>query len=221
MYYFVRSLVRFVLPLLFRVSVTGAQLVPEEGPVLLCSTHGSNWDPILLGASVNRKVAFMAKEELFRFPPLAMLLRTFDAFPIRRGAADRQAMRIALGLLDQGRLLVMFPEGHRRPGAERLKIERGVGMLAARSDAVIVPVLLRGSYRWFQPLRITFGEPFRIEAASEPDALGDGPGAPGRALSGARGRDLVDRATELIETKMQDLITAARAERASGVRSAP
>lgn len=220
MYYFIQSLARIVLPTVFRLTVTGAQGVPTDGAVLLCSNHGSNWDPILLGTFVDRKVAFMAKEELFRFRPLAALLRTFDAFPIRRGGADRQAMRIALSLLDQGRILIMFPEGHRRRGAERVKIERGAGMLAARSGAVIVPVLIRGSYRFFRPLQITFGKPFQLDDGSG----GENPVLSAQAEeveSASVRRDRVDRATELIAMKMQELMSAASGARSPDAGRAP
>lgn len=210
MYHVLQSLARIVLPLLFRLTVTDAKRVPSEGAVLLCSNHGSNWDPILLGTFVDRKVAYMAKEELFRFWPLAMLVRAFDAFPVRRGSGDRQAMRIALSLLDHGRVLAMFPEGHRRPGAKHVRIERGVGMLAAKSDATIVPVLIRGSYRLFQPLDILFGEPFRLGDVRE--------SAASLPLSG---RDLVDRATEIIARRMQELMGAAQDARVDNAETAP
>lgn len=162
MYYLGQIAVRLFLQAFFRLRVFGRERVPQSGPVLLVVNHISNWDPLTVGCLAGRTVSFMAKEELFRFPPLAALLRRLHAFPVRRGSGDRQALKTALEVLSRAGALIVFPEGTRGSGEGVQRIERGVGMMAMRSGAVLVPVAITGRYRLFGPLSITFGEPFTV-----------------------------------------------------------
>lgn len=147
---------------LFRIQVVGSGNVPKTGAVIICSNHFSNWDPVFIGCFLPRAVSFMAKDELFRFPPLGALMRSLHAFPVRRGAGDRGAIRAALEVLSAGNVLVMFPEGHRRQSGRVESLERGAGLLATRSNALVVPVGVCGSYRAFGLVRLTFGQPFTV-----------------------------------------------------------
>lgn len=192
MYSVLQWLVRCFVRVVFQPVVEGAARMPDSGPVLVCCRHISNWDPPVLGSFMKRPAVFMAKEELFRFAPLGVFLRLLGAFPVRRGTGDRTAVKTALSILEQGRVLLMFPEGHRRPDSRTIQIERGVGLLAARSRAVILPVVTWGSYRPFGKLRIVFGDPFTL---------------PARAHGG--GREQADAAVRLIRERMQALLETA------------
>ncbi|WP_245926177.1 lysophospholipid acyltransferase family protein [Sulfoacidibacillus thermotolerans] len=149
--------------LIFRISVQGANHIPEQGALLICSRHISNWDPLLIGISMKRPVSFMAKEELFRFKPLGMLIKSVHGFPIHRGGNDRAAIKTALHILSLGGALVLFPEGTRnRTGKGLNPLQRGAALLASRSQAAILPVAIIGPYRLFGKVRIVFGEPFVV-----------------------------------------------------------
>jgi 1-acyl-sn-glycerol-3-phosphate acyltransferase len=89
----------------------------------------------------------MAKEELFRNPLFGALLRRLNAFPVRRGTADRTAVKRSLELLRKGWALVMFPEGTRSETGDLQQPEIGVGMMAYRSGAPVVPVHVAGTER--------------------------------------------------------------------------
>ena len=132
----------------------------------------------------------MAKEELFRSKLLGPLIRRLHAFPIRRGAADHSAMRLAVDILKKGNVLVMFPEGTRRNKGSMATIERGVGLLALRSSVMIVPANIHGQYRLFGSLQVTFGEPFRLGEEGTKTELS---------------RMSVDEATGFIAKRMRDL----------------
>ncbi len=125
----------------------GLELVPKSGPLLLCSNHVSNYDPLLLGATVPRLMHAMAKAELFRNPLLARYLRACNVFPIRREEADAAALRTALNVLKDGGVVVLFPEGHRSHGARMRPFSRGAGYLARRSGAPVLPCAIWGTER--------------------------------------------------------------------------
>jgi 1-acyl-sn-glycerol-3-phosphate acyltransferase len=146
------------------VRVTGADRVPRRGPVLLCGNHRSGWDPILVGALVRRRAWYIAKEELFRYPLLAPILRLLGAFPVRRHAADRLALRRSLEVLERQGALVLFPEGTRSRTGQLGKGAPGAALLALRTGAVVVPIGIRGRYGFRSGLQVHFGEPLRLQA---------------------------------------------------------
>jgi 1-acyl-sn-glycerol-3-phosphate acyltransferase len=152
---------------LLRMRITGASRVPVTGPVILASNHIGNLDPTVVAVGIWRVCAFMAKEELFRNPIQEAFVRSCNAFPVRRGASDRAALKHSLEILKQGGALVMFPEGTRSPTGELQSAESGLGFLAYRSGAPIVPVYIWGSEKVLprkglprpSPISVTYGEP--------------------------------------------------------------
>src|SRR5690625_3879692 len=89
----------------YRIKVIGKENFPKEGGVLLCTNHIDNLDPPVVGITCPRTVHFMAKEELFELPILKGILPKVKAFPVKRGMSDRQAMRTALSLLKEGKVV--------------------------------------------------------------------------------------------------------------------
>jgi 1-acyl-sn-glycerol-3-phosphate acyltransferase len=127
------------------VRTQGLELVPPKGPLLVCSNHVSNLDPLLLGARFPRVVHAMAKAEMFRRPLGRAYLERCNCFPVRRGRADRTAMRAALAVLRSGGALVLFPEGHRSPNQAMQPFEAGAGYLALRAGVPVVPCAIWGT----------------------------------------------------------------------------
>ena len=145
LYQLLKALIFAALRLFFRFRAVGREHVPREGTVLLASNHVSLLDPPVVGAGAPRPLHFMAKAELFRTPLLGPLIRRLNAHPVERDGADAGALRHALLLLREGHALLVFPEGTR--GTEgRLQPGRpGAGMLAALSEAPVVPVYVQGT----------------------------------------------------------------------------
>jgi 1-acyl-sn-glycerol-3-phosphate acyltransferase len=148
--------------------VTGREHVPSSGALLVVANHLNNADPYLLSAAVPRPICYMAKVELFRVPILGWTLRQFGTFPIERGGADRQAIKQALELLASDCAVGVFPEGTRSRRAAMNQGLPGVGLLATRSGATILPVAIAGSERLWPPwprptLRIAIGRPLRLD----------------------------------------------------------
>ncbi|MGE5576695.1 MAG: lysophospholipid acyltransferase family protein [Syntrophothermus sp.] len=144
-YRFARALVRFLAKVLFRWEVKGAEHMPQRGGVILAANHVSLLDPLFVGSTVNRKVHFMAKEELFKIPLLGRVITALGAFPVRRGAADRQAIREALRILETGEVVGIFPEGTRSVDGELQKAKNGIALLATRANAPVVPAVISRS----------------------------------------------------------------------------
>lgn len=144
------DVVHFVLKRLFatyfRWRVIGEEQLPADGPLIIVSNHVNYLDPMAMAAVSPRALHFMAKEELFANRLAGWFLRKLGTFPVRRGRADRQAIRHALKLLDEGRVLAMFPEGTRSETGELMELQRGAALLALRSGAAVLPMVVRGTY---------------------------------------------------------------------------
>jgi glycerol-3-phosphate dehydrogenase (NAD(P)+) len=129
----------------FRMQRVGREHLPRSGPLLLASNHRSFLDPFVIGTLVKRPVYYMAKRELFEKPWQAWALNALGAFPVDRGAGDRDAMETARAILARGDCVVVFPEGTRtRPGPLG-EPRRGIGRLALETGAPVVPVAVIGS----------------------------------------------------------------------------
>lgn len=148
----------------------GWKNIPLTGPVIIAPNHMSFLDPPLAACGMKRALTFMAKEELFKPFFLGWLIRSVGAFPIRRGENDTSAIRMALDLLNQGRAVIVFPEGTRGQGKVMGPILPAVPMLAKRTGAWVVPVGITGTQRVWPKgqsrpgrgrMTIRYGKPFR------------------------------------------------------------
>ena len=168
LYRYSGAVLRVFLRVYTRWEVTGREHVPQAGGVLLVANHTSYADPPIVGAACPRPVHFMAKSELFAIPLLSAFIRRTHAFPVKREAADQQALRRALRLLRGDRVLLIFPEGSRSPDGRLMPFEAGAAFVALASEAQVVPVGIDGADRLLPPgkpillpakLRVRFGPP--------------------------------------------------------------
>ena len=149
----------------FRGKVSGREYPPESGPFILASNHISYFDPPLVAAFTGREMFFFAKKELFKNRLFGALIRKVNARPVRRGVFDRGGLETAVQLLEEGKGLVIFPEGTRSLTDDFLSAKPGIGMIACQAKVSIVPVYIHGSnclWKCFfgaAKLRIRYGEP--------------------------------------------------------------
>lgn len=161
--------------LIFRWQVIGREYIPE-GSALIAANHLSSLDPPLIGTAVWKNMYYFAKIELFRNRLIGAFLRSVNAFPVRRGEADRKAWRHSLELLRRGCLLLFFPEGTRSRTGELQPPQPGMARLALSARVSIIPAAIIGSNRlrdvfWGRAkLRVGFAQPINIE-----EFLGDKP----------------------------------------------
>ncbi|SFC44594.1 1-acyl-sn-glycerol-3-phosphate acyltransferase [Bacillus sp. OV322] len=177
LYKFGKNVVKASLTPIYRVRIIGKENIPKEGGVLICSNHIDNLDPPVVGMTATRDIHFMAKEELFRLPLLKEILPRVNAFPVKRGMSDREALRKGLSLLKEGRVLGLFPEGTRSKNGELGEGLAGAGFFALRSKAAIVPCAIIGPYKLFGRLKVVYGKPidfnkYREQKTSADEATG-------------------------------------------------
>ncbi|WP_211230145.1 lysophospholipid acyltransferase family protein [Desulfovirgula thermocuniculi] len=166
-YRFARLVCRLVLLLLRRWKVEGAENLPPTGGVLVVSNHASYWDPVVVGCALGRQVHFMAKADLFKIPLLGAVIRALGAFPVQRGSGDRQAIRRALELLEEGKVVGIFPEGTRSKTGTLLDPHRGAAMLALRAKVPVLPMALLNTPGVFGRVRVRVGKPLYFAGNGE------------------------------------------------------
>lgn len=172
LYAFGRAMFRFFYWAMGGLEWVHEERVPKTGGLIVAPNHVSFADPPATGSATSRPVYFMAKAEMFRKPLFAFILRKVGAFPVERGTVDTNAIRQALGLLSEGRAVMIFPEGTRGDGKTLGEPSQGVALLAKRSGAAVTPVGIVGTEVLFPKgakrlrrsrLSIIWGEPFTYE----------------------------------------------------------
>jgi len=163
------NLLKVILILLFstvfRWKVRGRENIPTSGRVIIAPNHCSNADPLLMGAATNRRVRFMAKEELFSPSWFGSIINNLGAIPVKRGVGDRAAIRLALDILQAGNALTLFPEGTRSKNGRLSNAQHGVAMIAIKSQSPVIPVAILGTFRffrkgnWFPRFEVYYGSP--------------------------------------------------------------
>lgn len=150
-----------------RFRVYGKDRVPLDGGCVLACNHFSWVDPPLLGAASPRVVYFMAKVEAHRVPGLGSLIRSFGAFPVRRGESDREAVRTMRSIVADGHALGLFAEGTRQLSGRPGPVQPGAAMVAIQEGVPVVPAAIHGSQTWspgnLQPVSLAWGMPMRFD----------------------------------------------------------
>lgn len=165
LYSTIRFFLDAVFKLLFHCEILGRENIPTEGGLIIAANHQSNWDPPLAATFATRPVSYMAKQELFDVPVFGSIIRSMYAFPVKRGAADRNAIKTALQVLAQKKCLGLFPEGTRSKDGKIHKPEAGIALIAAKAKVPVVPTALLGTDKmfgkdvFFPKLRVIYGEP--------------------------------------------------------------
>lgn len=138
-------LVRIVLFPYLRVRREGTEHLATDGPVILAPVHRSNLDSVLVAGVAPRRLRALGKESLFVHPVFAWVNAALGAIPVRRGEADRQAMRAAREIIASGEMMIVFPEGTRQSGPTVEGVFDGTSYLAHKTGAPIIPIGIGGT----------------------------------------------------------------------------
>jgi 1-acyl-sn-glycerol-3-phosphate acyltransferase len=166
----------------FHWRVFNPENVPTRGPVILAANHASYIDPPLVGAGVQRHVNFLARDTIFHVPILASILRSWEVVPVDRDGGSGRGLKLILGRLAAGGVIILFPEGTRSRHGELNPARSGIGLTVIKSSAPVVPVRVFGTHRAFGPhmffprprqLMVKYGKPcyfkeLRAEAETAP-----------------------------------------------------
>jgi cytidylate kinase len=182
--------------------------IPRTGPLILASNHASSADPVLITVfltnRIDRPINWLGKREILEFPLTGWAFRIAAIHPVDRKAADLEAFRSAMRILDAGEVLAVFPEGTRSRDGGLQQVREGVGMLALRSGARVLPVAVidsdlmwpRGKLipRLGRRVTVRYGTPFSVA-----DEIAKA-GAP------AKGRQATEAATRLVMARIAALL---------------
>ena len=167
LYRVLRGPLRQALSRWFDLRVDGLEHLPASGPYLIAANHHNYLDGVVLGVTVPEPISFLVMPRVWRATPLhPMFHRNIRSIPIDLDRADVGALRRALRILQEGRVVGIFPEG---PFSVRGRLEPGlpgVALLALRSGVPVVPAGIRGTYealagrRGYIPRRVPIGVRF-------------------------------------------------------------
>lgn len=131
-----------------RVRVEGAENIPA-GVCIFVANHVSNADPPAVVAAIPRRVALLAKKEVYRVPVLAQALRLAGFVAVDRSNTDaaRASVEAALERMREGLSFLVFPEGTRSPDGRLRPFKKGSFLMAIRAGVPLVPVSVAGSHR--------------------------------------------------------------------------
>ena len=168
------------LRLLGRPELTGREHIPAAGGAILASNHLSIVDSLYLPFMVDRPVTFAAKSEYFTGTrPIDRItsayMRATNQLSVDRAQAraGQDMLEAALGLLREGALFGIYPEGTRSPDGRLYRGRTGIGWLALNSGLPVIPVAMSGTDRVLPPgrrvprmakIRISVGKPLTFES---------------------------------------------------------
>ncbi len=143
-------------------------LLPAQGSAIVIFNHIGFIDPIVVLSVLPRNAVPLARHDVAGIPGWGIFPRMWDVIPIRRNEVDREALRMALAVLEAGEVLLVAPEGTRHSSLQRAKV--GLAYLALKSGSPIVPVAIEGTKGYpkliigkkdLTSVTIRLGRPFR------------------------------------------------------------
>ncbi|MBI4711997.1 MAG: 1-acyl-sn-glycerol-3-phosphate acyltransferase [Planctomycetes bacterium] len=167
---------------LFSLRTAGRQHIPKKGGGLIASNHQSYLDPVLVGIGINRPVYFLAKRELFEANWLfGVLISSVNAIPLPRESGNAGVMRQAIRLLQEGKLVLVFPEGTRTSDGRIGPLTKGIGLLSSKANIPVIPTLINGAFEvWprhhtlparLKPIRVSYGKAVIPQANKSAETL--------------------------------------------------
>ena len=135
---------RFVNPFV-RMRSENTDVLDLPGATILAPVHRSHLDSVLIATQSSRRIRALGKQSLFTTPGVSYVCAALGAIPVKRGHADKDAMKAALDLLNDGETMIVFPEGGRQYGNEIGELFDGAAWLAARSGARVIPIGVAGT----------------------------------------------------------------------------
>ena len=173
----------FVFPIykfVFKGHLIGRDNIPQKDSFIMVSNHGSLLDPPLLGHALGRNISFMAKAELFRIPFLGFIIKACGAYPVKRGIADKNTIKIACKKLSDNNCIGIFIDGTRQKNGRVNKPKQGAALLAFKNQKLLLPVAIVNSHRLirfkffiplFSKIVIKVGKPVQPPQSSSRDEL--------------------------------------------------
>lgn len=129
----------------YRHKVYGLEHYYTEAAII-AGNHSSFYDPPILAISWPEEVHFLARESLFKNPVFGALIRKLNSHPVSGDASDISVFKLICKLLDEGKKIILFPEGKRGETDALEALKPGVAMLVARSKSAVIPAYIHGTF---------------------------------------------------------------------------
>jgi len=199
-YSLVRAIAWIILKIFWRMEIIGIENLPESGGLIIASNHVSYLDPAVLAASVNRKIYFIAKKEIFKNTFISFILKNVNAFPVDRKNIDIIAFKKAINILREEKVLGIFPEGTRSSNGELQELKLGAIKIALKTGIPILPVGISGTHEIY-PRGIKFPILFKHKIIVKYGAL--------RHFNKLKSKDIIYQKEELnlLGKKIKELST--------------
>jgi 1-acyl-sn-glycerol-3-phosphate acyltransferase len=188
-YRFVITILKILMPFVFRVKAEGLENIPKEGPAIVCANHRNMLDCVVIAIKCKRQIYFLGKQELYKTKFWRTVFLKLGSIPVKRGEPDLNVIRQSGKVLKEGHLLGIFPEGTRIKTGELGEFEPGTAMIALRNKSSVVPMHIYGDYKFMHRIVLKVGKPFELTEYY------------GQRMS----MDLLAEATEVIKNKVKEV----------------
>lgn len=142
----------FVFKLFFHLEVHGRENIPSSGRFIIAANHASYLDPPLIGYICPRPIAYFTKQEQLK-SFFGAFIRRLGAIPVSRISKGTSDIKAALGVIQKGKSLLIFPEGTRSRTGNFLPAKPGIGLIVLKTGLPVLPVFIKGSFRAMPPSR--------------------------------------------------------------------
>lgn len=151
----------------FSMTIQNKDNIPKDENYIIIANHVSNFDPLLLALAWEKPMHIMAKQELFNIIIVGKVLEWLKMIPVKRGEADRKAIKEALDYLKNGEILALFPEGTRnKEKTGLLAFQTGAAFFSKSTNTKILPVAISGTDKikisLFNRINFKVGKPVAI-----------------------------------------------------------
>ena len=156
----VRGAIFIYCKIVYRAKITGTENIPKNGAVLFCANHKSFLDAPLIESTCKRQdTRFLAKKSLANNKFLAHFGNLFREILVEKDARDMKAVKEVLKAFKNNEAIAIFPEGTRKGLEKGESVKNGAAFFALNSDAVVIPIGLKGGEKPFKKAYISYGKP--------------------------------------------------------------
>jgi len=186
------------LKLFYRLKIIGKEHISPTGPIILCANHSSYFDSMLVGLCTKRKVRFIIYDRYYQNWFLGPFIRFLRAIPVTENGINKEAMKKAIAVMKNGGVIGIFPEGRLTRTGFTGPAEQGVALLAALSNAPIVPLTINGAFSVYPKGRKIPGLSGKIAVEVHPPVTLD----PARRREEGYLKSVTDHLMEIIKSSL-------------------
>ena len=166
-YRVIQNLSRFATVIIYDLRCLHRERTRLPGAAIILATHQSHFDPVLIGATFDERLCYLARKTLFKNRLFGLLIEALDAIELDRDRSGLAGLKETLKRLKQGKKVLVFPEGTRTSDGRIAKLKPGFLSVARRSRVPLIPVAISGAYEalprtslfpCYYPLRVAVGQ---------------------------------------------------------------